>query len=43
MSELKTLICLNSDNNIEAFYEKGGDISTGTMNDVPSALYKQQA
>jgi hypothetical protein len=42
MSELKALMCLNADINTEALYEEGGNISTGTMNDVPSALFNQR-
>jgi len=41
MSELKTLLCLNTDNNTEALYQERGNMSTDTMIDVPSVLYTQ--
>jgi len=42
MSELKTSICLNPDNNTKAPYEERGKMATGIINNVPSTLCKKR-
>jgi len=42
MSEMKTSICLNSDNNTKASYEEGRKMSPGIMNDTSLTRGKQR-